>query len=332
MTIYALKAPDRSADVEKVYKSLLEGEGRFGWSNLKTGDLYQLRSRIETHGWHSLTEREQDCYHEFLLKVRKNDYVVYVNVPEWGKCTVAQVDGPYYWRWEPDDFNHRFPVEYATVQSFDRNSEVVPAKLSARLKLRGRWWRVNTEEEFQELLIRLAEGDGSAPRSWRTNLRELSTKIRPLFGQISEQIHNTHPRKDLEELIEQVFQRVPGVRKVERLQGGADRGADLLVDFEFVPIPGLVQTQALAVQVKSFSGTHDDTGAVDDLQRAFEYYERRGRAIDMGLVVSTASEPGYALIQAADKLCEQSGKPVSVLVGPDLVEFFFRYGGDLLKN
>ena len=332
MPIYAIKGSDNPTDTERVYTSLLEGEGRFGWSNVETADLNRLRARIEAGGWDSLTEVEQDCYHEFLLKLREDDYVVYVNVPEWGECTLARVAGPYQWRWEGDDFNHRFPVDGASVQSFGRNSEVVPALLSARLKLRGRWWQVYAEEEFEELLSRLPEADGAVARSWRTNLRELSTKVRPLFLKIAEQIQSTHPRKDLEGLMEQLFRRVPGVRNVERLQGGADYGADLLVDFEFVPIPGLVQTQTLAVQVKSFSGKHEDAGAVRDLHRAFEHYDARGQAIDMGLVVSTASEPGNRLIQAADKLSEQSGKPVSILVGADLVEFFLRHGTGLLHN
>ena len=271
MTIYAIKGSDNPSDVEEVYKSLLEGEGRFGWSYVETADLNQLRARIDTEGWDSLSEVEKACYHEFLLQFREGDYVVYVNVPKWGYCTLARVVGPYGWRWEPGDFNHRFPVDRESVHPFDRNSEVVPAALSARLKLPGRWWQLYAKAEFEELLSRLPEAEASAARTWRTNLRELSARVRPLFREIAKQIHSTHPRKDLEALMEQLFQRVPGVRNVERLQGGADRGADLLVDFEFVPIPGLLQTQTLAVQIKSFSGPHEETGAVDDLRRAFKH-------------------------------------------------------------
>lgn len=332
MTIYAIKGSDNQADVEQVYKALLEGEGRFGWSYVETADLRRLRERIEADGWESLSQEEKDCYHEFLLRLRKDDYVVYVNVPEWGECTLARIIGNYEWHWERDDFNHRFPVDPESVQRFDRNSEVVPSALSARLKLRGRWWQVYAETEFGELLRRLPEAERSGPRTWRTNLRDFSARVRPLFGQISERIHDTHPGKDLEGLMEQLFLSVPGVRSVERLQGGADHGADLLVDFEFVPISGLVQTQTLAVQVKSFAGRHEEVGAVDDLRRAFEYYKGQERSIDMGLVVSTASELGHGLIQEADKLSEESRKPVSVLAGADLVAFFLQHGADLLAN
>ena len=133
MTIYAIKGSDNPADVEQVYKALLEGEGRFGWSNVETADLRRLRARIEADDWESLSSAERACYYEFLLEFQEDDYVVYVNVPEWGDCTLARVTGPYAWRWELDDFNHRFPVDPESVQSFGRNSEVVPSALCAPL-------------------------------------------------------------------------------------------------------------------------------------------------------------------------------------------------------
>ena len=218
------------------------------------------------------------------------------------------------------------------MQSFDRNSDAVPAALSARLKLQGRWWQVYVEREFKELLQRLADGGGETPRSSATSRRELSSRVRPLFAKIAEEMQLTHPGKDLEALVEEVFRRVPGVRGVERLQGRADHGADLLVDFEQVPIRGLVQTQTVAVQIKSYSGAHEDTGAVDDLRRAFDYYAQVGRRIDMGLVVSTARALGDGMVYAMDRLSETSRKPVAALHGADLTEFFLRHGADLLRS
>ena len=290
------------------------------------GDV-ALRGGGEASGWESLSDEEKKCYHGFLLELREGDYVVYVNVPEWGKCTLARVAGPYEWRWEDKDFNHRFPVDRDSVHSFDRNSTIVPAALSARLKLRGRWWRVYAETEFEQLLNRLQEDQPSAQRTLRDNLRELSDLVRPSLAQVAEHIHRTHPNKDLESLMEQLFRRVPGVRHVERLQGKADKGADLLVDFEFVPIPGLVQTRTLAVQVKSFGGSINDTDAVEDLRRAFEHYET---SVDMGLVVTTASEVGKNLLQEMEKLSEESEKPVSIMAGTDLVVFFLQHASDLV--
>ena len=334
MSIYAIKAPTTQIKVDMVYESLRNGEGRFGWSYVETADLLQLRNRIESNGRESLSTEEKDCYENqtFLLELQKDDYVVYVNVPEWGKCTLARITGSYEWRWEHDDFNHRFPVDRASVQSFDRNSAAVPAALSARLKLRGRSWPVYAEREFNKLLDRLPEDEGAIPRTWEHNMRDFSDQVRPLFGNIADLMNRTHPGKDLESLMKQLFERVPGVgvNGVTPKQGGADHGADLIVDFEFVPIPGLVQTQTLAVQVKSFSGQHKESGAVEDLERAFCYYEKQGQFIHMGLVVSTATEVGDTFRQEVDKLSEKSQKPVSILAGADLVAFFLRYGADLM--
>ena len=180
MTIYAMRVSDDQKDVHKVFDSLKRGEGRFGWSYEKTADLRALRGRIEQSRWDSLNNREKDCYQEFLLSLRDGDYVVYINVPQWGHCTLAKVTGAYEWRYEEADYNHRFPVDPTSVRRFDRNGDIVPAALCARLKLQGRWWTIYVESEFDSLLESLRKGAVSAPRSLETSRRELSPRVRPL--------------------------------------------------------------------------------------------------------------------------------------------------------
>ena len=332
MPIYAMRVSDEQEYIEqeyieKVFTSLKGGEGRFGWSYVKTADLRELRDRE----WASLSKEEKDCYQEFLLRLKDGDYAVYINVPQWGQCTLARVTGKYEWRWEDGDFNHRFPVDPASVATFDRNNaKLVHPALSRQLKLQGRWWTIDKEErEFYMLLEALQRETAFEWKSPETNLRYLSKDIRPHLSKIAYQIHHTHRGKDLEPLVKKVFERVPGVKSVEPKQGRADHGADLLVKLEAGGIPGLVQT--LAVQVKSYTDTIDDTGAVDDIRRAFKYYDEHGRPIDMGLIVSTAESPGEALEQELEKLQKESKKPVSLLIGADLAAFFLDYGGDLLR-
>ncbi len=329
MTIYAMRLSKEQKDVGEVFNSLKRGEGRFGWSYEKTADLRALRGRIEQSGWDSLNGDEKDCYQEFLLSLREGDYVVYINVPEWGQCTLARVTGAYEWRYDGDDYNHRFPVDPISVRTFDRNGDIVPAALCARLKLQGRWWTIYVEPEFDELLESLRKGVVSAPRSSETSRRELSPRVRPLFLKIANEIHHTHPGKDLERFFADVFNNVPGVVKVNPKEGRADRGADLLVEFEFGSMPGLVQT--LLVQVKSYTDEHNDTGAVDDIRRAFKYYDDCGQRADMGLIVSTAESAGEALQRELEKLQKEVRKPVSLLIGADLATFVLRYGADLLR-
>ena len=331
MTIYAMRSSDEEEYVDKAFDSLKGGEGRFGWSYEETADLRKLRERIKRSGWDSLNEDEKDCYQDFLLRLQGGDYVVYINVPQWGLCTLAKVTGEYEWRYEDADFNHRFPVDPESVRTFDRNGDIVPSALCARLKLQRRWWTIYVEPEFHRLLESLHKGIKSAPRSSETNLRELLQGIQPLFSTITKEIQRTHPGKSLEPFVKKVFERLPGVKSVEPQKGRADHGADLLVEFEFGSIPGLVQTQTLAIQVKSFTDEHAETGAVDDIRRAFQHYESVKRPVDMGLIVSTAESAGKGLKDELDKLRKESGKPVSLLIGADLAAFFLRYGGDLLR-
>ena len=84
--VYALKA---SMDWFDIPAALKQGEGRFGWSYVDTADLHQLKERIERDGWESLSQEEKNCYQSFLLDIQADDYVVYINVPEWGQCTLG---------------------------------------------------------------------------------------------------------------------------------------------------------------------------------------------------------------------------------------------------
>ena len=120
---------------------------------------------------------------------------------------------------------------------------------------------------------------------------------------------------------------MPGVRAVKRQGGAGDHGADLIVDFEFGSIPGLVHRDTLVVQVKSFEGKIRDTRAVHDIKRAFEQYERANQ----GLIVSTGTGPGEELLRELEKLQDETGKPVSLLTGAEFSAFFLKFGGDLLN-
>jgi Restriction endonuclease len=322
--IYALKA---SSDWCNIRASLEKGEGRFGWSYIKTADLRQLSRRIDEKGWDNLSDKEKDCYQRFLLDFEEGDYVIYINVPEWGNCIVAKVAGPYEWRFEDSDFNHRFPVDRTSVYAFDRNDAIVPPALRSRLKLQGRWWRIRLEEEFQALLKSLQKGFQPTPRTSKDNLRFLSTELQPFLASITQLIHHSHPNYDLEPLFADVLRKIPGVIDVRRQGGAGDHGADILATFEGgLPIPGLEKDCTLVVQVKSFTGEHWETQAVEDIRRAFEHYPEAS----MGLIISTASTSTTALDDALDQLKEKSGKPVALLIGPDVAAFVLRFGAKLL--
>ena len=317
-TIYALKGDQDPDCAAMLHSSLKEGEGRFGWSYIETADLSKLKTKIEKDGWESLSNEERDCYQAFLLDIRKDDYVVYINVPEWGKCTLARVTRSYFWEHKDEDFNHRFGVDLKSVREFDRNA--VHPWLSARLKLQSRWWRIHGgQEKFNELVENLKAGKAGNKQTPEIRRELLQKQIQPFLTAITKAIHDTHPNKALEDLLAEIFKNVPGVKDVEKKGGPKDHGADLLVHFESeMPIP----PQTCVVQVKSFEGEHWDTGAVNDIKRAFEHYPEA----DMGLIVSTASSSTNVLDEAIDKLQKRTGKSVSLLIGKDVADFVLRFG------
>lgn len=314
-TIYVFKGDATWA--ANILESLKQGEARFGWSYEKTADLRELRQRIEKSGWGSLTKAEQACYQDFLLDIAVDDYVVYVNVPTWGLCTLARITRPYYWQWSGDDFNHRLGVDPASVRTFARNDKIVHPALSQRLKLQGRWWRIYAKQEFALLLERLEAGPSGKPLAPADNLEFLAKGIEPLLLQITGQIHHTHPNYDLEHFVAEVLKCVPGVKDV-RLQGGAgDRGADIVMTIEQGhPLTGIKQTFCV-VQVKSFQGEHWDTKAVEDIEHAFEAYPQA----EVGLIFSTAVKPGPTLELALEKLREKTEKTINLFIGPEFALF-----------
>ena len=320
-TIYALK-PDKEGNwAPCIYSSLKKGESRFGWSRIETADLRKLRDRIEDQGWDSLSEEEGECYGAacFLLDIEENDYVVHINVPEWGKCTLARVTKPYSWRFKDSDFNHRIPVDPTSVKVFDRNDRnLVHPRLSRNLKLQGRYWRVGHHAEFDDLLKNLGDKQRSRDFLWE-DVREPLTSL-------AERIYHASPGKDLEPLVQQALERIPGVRVVERKSGRGDKGADLLVYFQsgLPMVPGLERESLCLVQVKSYEGELWDTRAVNDIRRALDYYPDA----DMALIASTAIKGSSALDEGIEKLQQDRGKPVVLLIGAELAAFL-AYWADL---
>jgi hypothetical protein len=324
-TIYALKVHETYR--EKVFASLKAGEARYGWSNIKTADLRELEKRQQAHGWGSLTAEEQHCYQNFLLGVKPEDYVVYVNVPRHGECTAARVTAPYFWRWEDQDFNHRLGCDPSSVVTFHRNDAAVHPDLSQRLKLRGRKWRIKEVAEFESLLAALREGAPSERRTAEHQEALLAKELTPHLNRIAEVIHHTHPNFSLEKLLERVFSALPEVEVVHPHHGRGDHGADLeVVTNRKHPLTGEIEQKVCVVQVKSHSGTEWSARAVEDIARAFARYPDA----DEGLIVSTATDMTEEVEQAIAAVEEEWKRPVYVLLGRNLAAFLLREAWDIL--
>ena len=336
-----------------VTKSLRNGTARMSWSYLGTnggppdGDLYRIKKAIDHQGWQALHPDDQHRFQHYLLGLKEEDWVVYVNLPEWGRCMAARITEPYYWdQANHPDCNHCLSVDPTTVIEFDRNDADVHPAISARLKLQGRQWRIWIPNEFLNSIAALkgqqtaalSEQASSGPvesteleHGSRTQNRKrgvvdgLGHWLAAIDGQlndITQQLQHAHPNYDLEKLLEEAFRRVPGVVKVERKGGRGDHGADLIVTSRSGLVAALERTEVCVVQVKSYRGTHDNSGAVNDIERAFDHYPEATQ----GLIVSTADASGPNFDKALEELEGKTEKPVGVMMGKDVGLFVLEAG------
>jgi len=325
-TIYALKVEGME---QEVFRSLQQGEGRFGWSYIENADLHCLRDKWQKSGWSSLSADEQACYQGFLLDIKPNDYVVFVNVPKWGQCSLARVAGPYFWKKDDTDFNHRFHVAPKSVRVFDRNDAIVPRRLSAKLKLQGRWWRLYDRDLFRQLLDDIDAGKAGRPSTLEIRLGQLRQDLDPVLDDITELVQKHNPNFDLEELVARVFQSVPDVCDVQRKRGRGDHGADIIVTFESgLPVAGLGDQQTCIVQVKSFEGEHWSKDAIEQIEQAFEYYRALSPA--MGLIISTANKVTPEFERELEAASVRLKKPIGLMMGGDVAVFVLKHGAAIL--
>ncbi|TAG85689.1 MAG: hypothetical protein EAZ20_14450 [Bacteroidetes bacterium] len=328
MSIYALKANPDDKWLKAIYNSLLNGEARYGWSYLPTADLQILSKKIKEDGWNLLNEDEKKCWQPFLLDIKEGDYIVFINTPQLGQCTLAKVNKPYYFKMHDDlkydwgfDANHCLGVDIKTVKTFDRNGKSVHPTLSRRLKLQGRYWQIYAEKEFNDLVISL-ESDQPITQEGE-NLEFLKNDLQPIWENISSQVHKTHPGKDLEKLISKIFTKMPNVLTVKENGSGwrTDHGADIIVSFSegLSDFLTLETQKTLVVQVKSYTGEHWSLEAVKNIETAILEYNA-----DCGLILTTAKSTS-TLETEVQKLSEKLQKPIAICAGADVGKLVAKY-------
>ena len=327
MTIWAFNQPAEEY-VKFVSASVSKGISRFGWSWFDEANLNSLKNK----NWGDMTDAEKEAWSKsgFLLDIVTGDWIVHINVPEWGKCTAAQVIGPYHFDTDPikTDFRHCIDVEPESVIEFDRNNSNILPIVSRKLKLRGRFWRIYCEEEFfksihnlQNSVVNL-QGEPKGTYFLKT---ELSAPLKD----ITALIQKNHDGKNLEGFMAAVFRKVPFVENViENGSGwGTDYGADLIVEYRSgLPITGLEKIEKVVIQIKSYKNEHWETNAVEQIKTGIIQFEA-----DAGMLITTATATEQ-LQKAIDKLSSDIDKPVTMLSGEGVARFVLKYYGDELLS
>ncbi|WP_151089030.1 restriction endonuclease [Hymenobacter baengnokdamensis] len=333
MTIWALKNPSEEEHVAFVHKSLKKGISRFGWSYIHRCDLLQLNDLF----WTELNDEQTECFKKasFLLDVEPGDWVVHINVPQYGKCTAAKVARGYRFDSAPnevDDFRHTLQIDLGTLIEFDRNDANILPIISSRLKLQGRFWRINQLAAFEKSIQNLRTGAVILKSDERAETYHLRDSLVPLLKDFTSKIQLNNPSHSFEAFLAEIFRRIPGVTNVNehgRHKGfGTDNGADLIVSYDTgLPITGLQKAATLVIQAKSYTDIHWETNAVDQLEEAMATFNA-----DSGLLITTAQASEH-LIAAFDKISTQlleKGKTVSLISGDDVARFALKFGADLL--
>ena len=329
MTIWAFNDPtDNSMENDErdrirslVAESVQSGKSRFGWSSEDRANL-NLRNTWADEEWREWGQQLS------LLDVDENDWIVHINVPEWGKCTTAQVLCGY----DFDsglkvsggrDFKHFFRVARETVIKFDRNDpNVLP---TVNLRSRSRRQRIYAVDDFLQSIENLKGNRINLNEGERKGTYFLKEKTETLLPKITQLIQRMHQGKNLESFLAEVFRKIPGVVEVKENGSGwgTDYGADLIVTTS-VSLGHLQFDNEIIVQIKSFEGRHYDLGAVGQVERGIRQFS--GTA---GMIITTAAET-EELESAVQKASERVGVPIDLLASNDVAKFVIKHAPELV--
>ena len=257
----------------------------------------------------------------FLLDIKEGDWIVHINMPEWGKCVAARVVREYDFDEGIDgDFRHFFEIDTNSVIEFVRTDQRLDPRVN--LKPRQRYHRVYAVEEFERSIEKIESGEEIKENR---ELHHLLNETDKLLEKVTDLIHEMNQGKKLEQFLAKVLRRIPGVVDVNEngSRWGTDYGADLIATVK-VSVAGLDFEHKIVVQVKSYEGEVRDTNAIHQIKTAFKTFKP-----DAGMIITTGQrteELETAVAQAADEL----GHPIDLLADKEVAQFVIKNAADLV--
>jgi hypothetical protein len=308
--IYVFAKIDASDARLEVYEEIKKGKSRFGMWDQEAS----LRDK-----WFGKNA--------FLLRIKKGDWIVHVNMPHYGRCVAVEAVGEYDFdtglkcSWGTD-FNNFIPVDPTSILEFDRNNPNVLA--SVNLSPRRRAQRILEVNDFLKSIENLRDGKFDNTEKQDRSTVHLRDKMNTLLPQITSHIQEMNKSKEFERFLHKIFENMPNTLSVKNGFGWrSDNGADLLVEF-LNPIIGINVSTKLVVQAKSYSGQHFDTHAIDQIVNGINHYKA-----DAGLLITTATETEQLEKYIREK-SEEIEKTIDLIAGVDVAKFVLRYAPELL--
>jgi hypothetical protein len=155
--------PYYEKEMDLMRSSLKKGISRF-WNGER--NLIELGRKYDDN---KLTIEERKFYEKnrFLLDIRKGDWLVNINMPEWGFCTAGVVKETYKHdnsqnniiggnNSESMNYSNTITLDKNTMRIFRRNDRKI-TQFSARLKLQGAHWTNDSWKKESEEFIRLIQ-------------------------------------------------------------------------------------------------------------------------------------------------------------------------------
>lgn len=313
--VWAFNAPNDPGNTKRLYEEIKKGKSRFGWSQR---DGHNLKLENNWTEWHS---RQL-----FLLEIKKNDWIVHVNVPEWGKCIAARVIKEYDFDdglevYDPGkDFRHFFEIDRNSIVEFNRRTPAIDPRVN--LRPRYRYHRVYAVNEFLNSIENLKSGKekGEQGYLWEETNSFLD-KIVPIIQQM-------HTGKKLEGFLARVFRTIPGIAVNENGSGwGTDYGADLIVTTK-VPVGETVDFEyKIVVQVKSLAGEVGEKKggeAVNQITTAINKFDA-----DAGMIITTGERTEKLEIEISE-VSKKLNRPVELMAGKEVAEFVIKNAPELI--
>jgi restriction endonuclease Mrr len=310
MTVWAFAKIDDSDARKAVYKSItIDGKSRFGWSSKDSDDL----------------RKKWNGKQAFLLSIKPGDWIVHVNMPEWGKCVAVQVIGVYDFDngincdWGID-FRHSIPIDINTIVEFNRNSiEVLP---TVNLNPRQRYQRIYAVEDFLKSIENIKNNTIKDKKN-EDDTKEifcLKEKSNDILENLTKLIHNTHKGKNLERYLAKVFRQIPNIVDVNENGFGwkTDNGADLVLTTS-IAISNIQFENKIVVQIKSYDGDHYDLSAVEQIKTAIKKYEASA-----GIIITTAKRTKQ-LEEEIEKVSKEIDSQIELIAGEEVAKFVIKY-------
>ena len=308
---------------QEIYNSLKnDGKARYAWAVADNHNLLLENNWSEFHS-----------KNRFLLQIQPGDWIVYINTPFYGRCTAVKVISDYDYdkgllkKWDGYyDLRHFFQIDKESIIEFDRRDpNVLP---TVNLKPRSRYHRVYDRQGFIKSIENLRNKAVNLKGKTREiyHLREDTNRY---LREITSSIQKMHKSKALERFFCQVFEKIPNVVSVKANGFGwkSDDGADLIVDVK-ASIGNMDLDNKITVQIKSYTGDHNDLGIVDDTKRAIKQFQ------PSGAIMITTANATENLENKVDELRNRDDIdiPIELIAGEDVAKFVLKYAPDLVFN